>query len=137
MPTILERIKQYYESKGMSAREFSLSIDRSAAYFSNTLKSGSSPGGDLLSSIFDTYPDLNIDWVFTGRGDMISENDKVNDSPSDYQPADLIDKAIDKKIDRKIEDLSISLKELIAYEINNKIEISIKKYHEKKIEDGY
>lgn len=137
MSTITDRVKEYLDHRGLSMRQFDIAVNRAPGYLSNILKQGSVFSADLLSVIIEIYPDLNVEWLITGRGDMLSEIDKVNDGPSDYLPADSIDRAIDKKIDRKIEDLSISLKELIAYEINNRIEVSIKKYHEKKIEEGY
>lgn len=126
MSVILQRIKEYYEQKGMSSREFSLSIGRSGAYFSNSIKKGSEPTADLLSTIFDTYPDLNIVWVFTGVGNRtkIKNAEGVQEEGLVYNRSidDLIDDKIDKKIDSRIKTLTETIRELIVNEMEDELE---------------
>ncbi|WP_338360163.1 hypothetical protein [Yeosuana marina] len=105
MSEILQRIKQYYESEGMSSREFSLSIGRSEGYFSTALKKGSEPTADMLSKIFNTYPSLSIVWVFTSCGNMrnIDEN---------HTEIKTIDEIIEDKIDTKFKKVQEMIEEM-------------------------
>lgn len=126
MSKTLKRIKQYYESKEMTSRQFSLSIGRSGAYFSNSLKKGSEPTSDMLSTIGDIYPDLNLDWAITGKGEMIKPTG-LQEPKATYSNK-LIDDLIDEKIEKRIQQLtqskafSLTVKELIALEIESELD---------------
>ncbi len=61
------RITQFIDFKKISKRAFSSTIDVSHNFFSNE----SAIGSDVLEKIFSIYPELNMDWVITGRGEMI------------------------------------------------------------------
>ena len=71
---ILERIKQYIDYKGISVAAFEKSIGMSNASFGKCLKKGGAIGTDKLENILSVYPDLNIIWLTTGRGEMINES---------------------------------------------------------------
>lgn len=128
MSIVLERIKQYCEFKGLSSREFSLSVGRSAGYFTTALKQGSEPTADMLSKIFETYPSLNVKWVFSGNGDM-------EYLESDYQELKSIDELIDEKIDKRLRALSEGIRELIINEMEDELERA-KKEIDKSKENG-
>lgn len=85
----------------MSSREFSLSIGRSEGYFTTALKKGSEPTADMLSSIFRIYPDLNIAWVFTGKGPMRNSD---YETPKEKEEKIIAYKTIDQSIEDKIEE---------------------------------
>lgn len=65
---IRERLDKYLLYKGISRRQFQVSIEVSNAYFCNMVKA---PGNKTLKKIRENYPDLNIDWLITGDGKMI------------------------------------------------------------------
>lgn len=65
--TSKERIIQFIEYKQISNRKFCIEISVSHTYFS---KKGAM-GTDVLEKIYTIHPDLNIDWVITGRDEMI------------------------------------------------------------------
>ena len=70
---IIERIRIYIDYQGISERKFFQNTGLANGSFSKTR----SVGSDNLLKIFSTYPDLNMDWVVTGRGEMIfNENEK-------------------------------------------------------------
>ena len=124
MSEVLQRIKQYYEAEGMSSREFSLSIGRSEGYFSTAFKKGSEPTADMLSTIFSTYPTLNIVWVFTGRGDMRNSNTPVYREEKNHTMGKTIDKLIDDKIEamfKKTQQLVDEMRETLEKSIRLKI----------------
>lgn len=71
---ILERLKEYIDSKGISVSAFEKSIGMSNASFGKSLKNKGAIGTDKLENILTVYPDLSPDWLLTGRGDMIKSN---------------------------------------------------------------
>ena len=122
MANILSRMEQFLEHEGISHRSFSLSIGMSAAYFSNSIKKGSSPSGDLLATIVDVYPDLNLRWVLLGEGEMKIKEGSVNEPGSDYGKSGSIDDLIEQKIDLKLEAFSEAIKMVISGQIDEEIE---------------
>lgn len=61
--------------KGKSFRSFSIEIDVSHVYFT---KEGSM-GSDVLEKISAKYPELNMDWVINGRGEMIIDPAQISE----------------------------------------------------------
>ena len=70
MLTVKERILQYIEFKGFTRNSFAEKIFLSNSFFSNQSKVGT----DVLLKIFREFPELNFDWVITGRGKMLMAN---------------------------------------------------------------
>lgn len=64
-----QRIKEYLKYKGVKIIEFSAAIGVSNAYISS-IKKSIQP--DKISRIQECYPDLNIEWLVTGRGNMLN-----------------------------------------------------------------
>lgn len=64
-----QRIKEYLKYKGVKIIEFSATIGVSNAYISS-IKKSIQP--DKLTRIQECYPDLNIEWLVTGRGNMLN-----------------------------------------------------------------
>ncbi len=67
MNAVKERLMQFIESKGFSNRAFAKMISTSP----NILSTASALGSDILIKISINFPNLNIDWVVTGRGEML------------------------------------------------------------------
>lgn len=70
---ILDRIKEYIDSKGISISAFEKSIGMSNASFGKSLKNKGAIGTDKLEKILITYPDLSHEWLLTGRGEMLAD----------------------------------------------------------------
>lgn len=70
---MLSRLKEYIDYKGISIAGFERSIGMSNASFGKSLKNKGSIGADKLEYILKCYPDLNLYWLVTGRGDMLVE----------------------------------------------------------------
>ena len=75
---MLNRIKQYIDSKNIKVSAFEKSLGMANATFGKSLKNGGSIGCDKLEKILNTYPDINLYWLVTGNGAMLKE-EKVED----------------------------------------------------------
>lgn len=74
MSEVRERLKTFISSKNMSIRKFEASINASFSYVNNMYKS---IGIDKIQLISDLYPELNIEWLFTGKGEMLKEQNTL------------------------------------------------------------
>lgn len=63
-----ERIKQYLECKGISKNKFYSQTGLSVGF----LDSGSSLGVDKARIIINKYPDISLNWLIMGEGEMLS-----------------------------------------------------------------
>lgn len=74
-----DRLKQFLDFQGISVRQFETSIgtteSRIAKFMSDsctTLKS------DTLARIVENFPQLSIEWLLTGNGEMLKSNNEIN-----------------------------------------------------------
>ena len=65
--TIKDRLYEYLKSKNIAPSNFEKTIGAGGSYLNNT----KSIGSDKLFTISNYYKDLNIDWLVTGRGEML------------------------------------------------------------------
>lgn len=85
---LINRVKDIINDLGISEREFASSIgigQRSINYY---LKGQQKPGLDLIVKIADTYPDISMNWLITGDGDMRGKSILL---PSQLKPLPLYD----------------------------------------------
>lgn len=75
-----------------SLAQFEISSGVAKNYLINTLQSPKgSVGADILRSIYLTYPYLNIVWVVTGKGKMISDDEaRVKEMENKVKEMELI-----------------------------------------------
>jgi phage repressor protein C with HTH and peptisase S24 domain len=78
---LLDRIKQYLDIKGISVSAFERSIGMSNASFGKSLKKGGAIGTDKLENILSVYPDISVEWLFSGKGSMLKDG-KDNSEPT-------------------------------------------------------
>ena len=95
---VKERIIEYLDFKGISKSEFGREIGVSSAYISSMRKSFQP---DKIQSIAAKYPDLNLDWLLTGKGSMLKEEPKATLSLSAEELWELV-----KSQQRTIENLT-------------------------------
>ena len=69
--TIKARLTAYLRYKGINKSEFGRIIGVSNAYISSIRKSIQP---DKAEKIASSFPDLNIAWLMTGKGEMIKSN---------------------------------------------------------------
>lgn len=68
-----ERILEFIDYKGISVNFFERSIGKSTNYVRNS-KSFTS---NVLATIMDVYPELNIEWLVTGKGNMLKSKEAI------------------------------------------------------------
>lgn len=73
---ILERIKDFIDTKGISVSAFERSIGMSNASFGKSLKNGGAIGTDKLENILNAYPEINPNWLITGNGSMLKSDEQ-------------------------------------------------------------
>lgn len=82
---ILERLKEYIDYKKIAISVFERSIGMSNASFGKSLKNGGAIGTDKLENILKIYKDINLTWLFSGKGPMLLnlsvENSNLVDEP--------------------------------------------------------
>ena len=76
---VKDRLKQFIMFKNISTREFERQVGVSYGFIGNMSKS-TSP--DKVIKISHQFPELNITWLLTGDGDMLT---KKNDSDCESQ----------------------------------------------------
>jgi len=72
MKNVLQRIKQYIDFKKLTIRTFEKTTGMSNGSFSSQLKNNKTIGVDKLENILRTYPEINPQWLLTGKGNMIN-----------------------------------------------------------------
>lgn len=81
---VLKRLKEFIDANNLSIAAFEKSIGMSNASFGKSLKNNGAIGSDKLENILNVYPDINPDWLLTGRGSMLKSEGK---SPMGEQEA--------------------------------------------------
>ena len=110
----IDRLIQFIEYIGLSARQFDLSIGAANGYTLRMKKNHASVGSDVIENILRKYPQLNVVWLLTGEGDMIRNDPKLKvfeyESITDIQQQ-AIEKVVEKKIrERQDKELKVILK---------------------------
>lgn len=87
MSDTLKRIKQFIDYKGLNVRTFEISVGFSNGAFASQLKNERTIGVDKLENILNSYPELDANWVLTGRGRMLLEvqPDLLKEPVQDYE----------------------------------------------------
>jgi transcriptional regulator with XRE-family HTH domain len=83
----LKRIKQYLDLKGIKISVFEREIGMSNGSFASQLRNNKTIGVDKLEKILRTYTGVNIEWLLTGKGNMLKV-DVLNETPAPYNKTD-------------------------------------------------
>jgi len=110
MSSIVIRIKEYIDFKGISIAAFERSVGFSNSSFSSQYKNNKSIGSDKIENIIKVYPEINPVWLLTGEGSMIKENSTpnniVNEPTVEYTHEKKADYWLQEKIDNLMDDNS-------------------------------
>lgn len=113
----LKRLKQFLDFKGIKVSAFEKEVGMSNGSFASQLKNDKTIGVDKLENILKKYPDINIEWLLTGNGDMIKW-DLLNEDAAIYSktPKDDSGQAVNyKELAESRKETIESLKKVILY----------------------
>lgn len=65
-----KRLKQLIDYYSISTRQFEQKINVSNGVIAKVLVQNTTLRSDVLSKIADSFPDINIGWILTGKGEM-------------------------------------------------------------------
>lgn len=74
--SVKQRVEEFCKVNKLSIREFERKIDVSYGYFSHLKSNGVSH--EKVKKIIFAFPTLNIDWLLTGKGEMLRPNQVQN-----------------------------------------------------------
>ena len=82
-----DRLQQFLSAENLTQAQFADSINVAKASISHILAGRNKPGYEFIVNMMKAYPDLNIEWMLTGKGKMYrSANQgsvaRAQDSPS-------------------------------------------------------
>ena len=105
--TVKERLMKYLYKKDIKSNYFCSKIGVSAAFISSMRKSIQP---DKLYSIAVNFPDLNIEWLLTGQGNMLRKSYE-NVNKEDMELSDVV-KKFQNQIELKDQEISILKKRI-------------------------
>lgn len=118
----MKHLLQYIDFKGISVFKFEQSIGVRST-IDKAIKSNSNLRSDILSKIIEVYTDLNPDWLLTGKGEMLRQNETnvVNEPGPVYEIEEKVVTELKKQNDLLRENYHLS-KEMIDLQ-KEKIEV--------------
>lgn len=84
--TVQKRLKDFIKYLNISERDFCQSIGVSHAYVSNVKNKINASTREAMER---AYPSLNIEWVLTGRGDMLLDAPRKVAADPEEKPAEI------------------------------------------------
>lgn len=82
---MIKRLQEFIDSLGLSIRAFEIKISASNGLIRKAITNNTDIQSKWLINIVDNFPHLNLDWLLTGRGNMInSEDNKKETNPTLY-----------------------------------------------------
>lgn len=113
MKTIVERLKEYLDYKGVSPSFAEMEIGVSNGTLSKPFNAKTTIKTNTLEKFLITYKDINPGWLLTGEGSMV-KNESVfleKELPPNDKEAELLQKQV-----ALLEENKILLQEKIAYQ---------------------
>jgi len=123
---MIDRIEQFIEYLGISVRAFEQKIGASNGLIRKAITNKSDIQSKWITSIVDSFPQINSDWLLAGKGEMLKEN--IN-NPVDKDNQTILSESKEPNINKSDidvsdlesaskEDLMVMIKQLLK--INNR-----------------
>lgn len=114
MENTTTRLSEFLNYKGIKEGSLERELDIGDGTIRKAVKSQGSMGSKILERLFGKFPDLNPDWLLTGKGSMLrSEGVSVVSSSMSSEDVSWYRSQIDKR-DTKIEALEEEIRKLRA-----------------------
>lgn len=78
----IDRLYELLKIKGIKPTVFEKNIGLSSGYLSNQRKRNADMGETIISKIIDSFKDVNIAWLLTGKGEMFKSNETSSNNQS-------------------------------------------------------
>ena len=107
---VLERLKEFIDSQGITIASFEKAVGLSNSSFRKALQSGNGIGSDKLENILKVYPDLSSEWLLRGEGPML----RSEAAPSDMKLLELCKRLVEIFAEKEetIQELASAIKTL-------------------------
>ena len=76
-----KRLQQFLAAENISQAQFADTIGVARASISHILAGRNKPGFDFIESTARHFPDLNLEWLITGRGRMYNSAKTAPETP--------------------------------------------------------
>jgi len=114
MSKTINRIMQLVSALNMSARQFDMSIGTANGYILRMQKNNASVGSDVIERIVKEYPQINLVWLITGKGEMFIKDTTKPKARTVLE----IETFIDEKLKSKLSEDKKALLDEILREID-------------------
>lgn len=115
MSKTIDRIIELVSELNLSARQFDISIGTANGYTLRMKKNNASVGSDVIERIIKEYPQVNLVWLITGKGDMFITEQAKPKARSTQE----IEAYIDERLKSKWSDEKKALLDEILKEISD------------------
>lgn len=65
------RLKRFRDSLGLSQKDFAQKVGAEQSNVSHWENGRNKPDGDMILAFKKTFPTLNVEWLFEGKGEML------------------------------------------------------------------
>jgi hypothetical protein len=115
--SMIKRLSEFIKKQGISVRAFEQKISASDGMIRRAISNNTDIQCKWMANIADNYPQLNLEWLLTGNGQMLKEKqpvkeEKGEDTAFTQQIFELLKSQLEEK-DRQIATLAEALREAI------------------------
>ena len=114
----VKRIKCFIDYKGISVRKFEETVGFSNGSFASQYRKNKTIGVDKVENILHLFPEINPEWLLTGKGEMLKTVNENNEKTAVVVLTDSV------QIQKKINSLELKVKRLEALNESYREEIN-------------
>lgn len=114
----VKRIKSFIDYKGISVRKFEETVGFSNGSFASQYRKNKTIGVDKVENILHLFPEINPEWLLTGKGEMLKTDHENNEKTAVVPLTDSV------QIQKKINSLELKVKRLEALNESYREEIN-------------
>lgn len=104
-----ERVCQYCKYMNIRVSQFEKKAGLSNGYFNQVSKK---PSNSKLDAIAKAHPNLDIDWLCTGRGEMVKDNTSLSQPTPVAEVKPVAETSLVNYLERKVGDQDLLIREL-------------------------
>ncbi len=82
-----ERIRQIMEQAGLSQQDFAVKLGVSPASMSSIFTGRTKPTNNHVMAVHRTFPNVNVNWLIFGEGEMYVDSTAMADAEAGDEPA--------------------------------------------------